>query len=75
MCMCMYIYVYIYTHTTILYDILKTENALAKPVHNMAEYIICGLVRLAIIWLITRERFSALVQCEIFKCYMRKTKL
>jgi hypothetical protein len=49
----------------ILYNILKIENALAKPVHNMTEYIICSLLRSAIIWLITLEGLSALVQCEI----------
>ena len=68
-------YMYMYIHTMILYDILKIQNALAKPVHNMTVHIICILVRSAIIWLITRECFNALVECEIFKCYMRKSKL
>jgi len=50
-----------------IFDILKIEYALAKPGHNMTEYIIYNLVRSAIIWLITRECFSAFVQCEILK--------
>lgn len=53
------------------YDILKIKSALAKPVHYITEYIICSLVRFAIIWIITQKGFSAFVDRESFKCYMR----
>jgi hypothetical protein len=33
----------------IQYDILEIKNTLAQPVHDMTKYVMCSLVRSAII--------------------------